>query len=126
MNDNLLETLYNSLNQAIKDECNETITVAFSGGIDSTLVAFIANKYCNIELIAVGVPGSHDLEAAKSAAKLIGMEIKIIEVSENEIQEFCSKSLASFKVPEKIHFAEKLPRTATGKIQRRNVAKFFS
>ena len=48
------------------------------------------------------------------------------EVSENEIQEFCSKSLASFKVPEKIHFAEKLPRTATGKIQRRNVAKFFS
>jgi len=72
MDDNRLETLYNSLNQAIKDECNETITVAFSGGIDSTLVAFIANKYCNIELIAVGVPGSHDLEAAKSAAKLIG------------------------------------------------------
>ena len=85
MNDNRLETLYNSLNQAIKDECNETITVAFSGGIDSTLVAFIANKYCNVELIAVGVPGSHDLEAAKSAAKLIGMNIKIIEVNENEM-----------------------------------------
>ena len=85
MDDNRLETLYNSFNQAIRDECNEAVTVAFSGGIDSTLVAFIANKYCNIELIAVGVPGSHDLEAAKSAAKLIGMEIKIIEVSENEM-----------------------------------------
>ena len=85
MDDNRLETLYNSFNQAIRDECNEAVTVAFSGGIDSTLVAFIANKYCNIELIAVGVPGSHDLEAAKSAAKLIGMEIKIIEVNENEM-----------------------------------------
>ena len=85
MDDARLETLYNSLNQAIKNECNEAITVAFSGGIDSTLVAFIANKYCNVELIAVGVPGSHDLEAAKSAAKLIGMNIKIIEVNENEM-----------------------------------------
>ena len=47
------------------------------------------------------------------------------EVSEKEIQEFCSKSLTSFKIPEKIFFADELPRTATGKIQRRNVAKFF-
>ncbi|NCG34538.1 MAG: AMP-binding protein [Dehalococcoidales bacterium] len=48
------------------------------------------------------------------------------EVTEKDIQEFCSKSLASFKVPEKIYFTDKLPRTATGKIQRRNVAKFFN
>tara|TARA_B100000579_G_scaffold438003_1_gene470750 strand:+ start:2541 stop:4034 length:1494 start_codon:yes stop_codon:yes gene_type:complete len=48
------------------------------------------------------------------------------EVTEKEIQEFCSKSIASFKIPEKIHFAEELPRTATGKIQRRNVAKHFA
>jgi len=47
------------------------------------------------------------------------------EVSEKEIQQFCSKSLTSFKIPEKIFFADELPRTATGKIQRRNVAKFF-
>ena len=48
------------------------------------------------------------------------------DVSSKEIQDFCSKSLANFKIPEKIHFADKLPRTATGKIQRRNVAKFFA
>ena len=48
------------------------------------------------------------------------------EVTEKDIQEFCSKSLASFKIPEKIYFTDKLPRTATGKIQRRNVAKFFN
>ena len=85
MNDDRLETLYKNLNQAIKDECNESVTVAFSGGIDSTLVAFIANKYCDVELIAVGVTGSHDLDAAKSAAKLIGMRLKIIEINENEM-----------------------------------------
>ena len=31
-----------------------------------------------------------------------------------------------FKVPEKINFTDKLPRTATGKIQRRIVAKHFN
>ena len=47
------------------------------------------------------------------------------EVSEEEIKEFCSKSLTGFKIPEKIFFTDELPRTATGKIQRRNVAKVF-
>jgi len=85
MNDSRLETLYKNLENTIKSECKEPITVAFSGGIDSTLVAFIAQKYCNVELIAVGIPNSHDLEAAKTAAKLIGMKVRTIEVDENEM-----------------------------------------
>ena len=40
----------------------------------------------------------------------------------------CSDYDKEINYPEskKIYFAEKLPRTATGKIQRRNVAKFFA
>ncbi len=85
MNDNRLKTLYENLDHTIRSECKGPITVAFSGGIDSTLVAFIAQKYCEVELIAVGVPDSHDLEAARTAAKLIGMKIRTIEVDENEM-----------------------------------------
>ena len=85
MNDSRLETLYKSLEHTIKSECKEPITIAFSGGIDSTLVAFIAQKYCDVELISVGVPDSHDLEAARTAAKLIGMKVRTIEVEENEM-----------------------------------------
>ena len=32
MDDNRLETLYNSLNQAIKDECNDTIVLIRQSG----------------------------------------------------------------------------------------------
>ena len=42
-----------------------------------------------------------------------------------EIQAFCAKRLADFKVPKVIHIADAVPRTATGKIQRRHVAAHF-
>ena len=41
------------------------------------------------------------------------------------LAEFVSTRLAKFKVPHVIHIAEALPRTATGKIQRRFVAEHF-
>jgi long-chain acyl-CoA synthetase len=40
-------------------------------------------------------------------------------VSENELADHCRKSLANFKVPRKFHFADDLPRGATGKILKR-------
>ena len=42
-----------------------------------------------------------------------------------EIQAHCLKRLADFKVPKVIHITEVVPRTATGKIQRRHVAAHF-
>jgi acyl-CoA synthetase (AMP-forming)/AMP-acid ligase II len=42
-----------------------------------------------------------------------------------EIQAFCLQRLADFKVPKVIHITEAVPRTATGKIQRRHVAAHF-
>ena len=63
MQDRRLEILSDSIETAVKQACTENITVSYSGGIDSTLVAFLANKYSNVELIAVGTPKSYDLEA---------------------------------------------------------------
>jgi len=42
-----------------------------------------------------------------------------------EIQAFCNSRLADFKVPKVIHITDAVPRTATGKIQRRHVAAHF-
>jgi oxalate---CoA ligase len=45
--------------------------------------------------------------------------------TESEIVAFCRQRLADFKVPKRIHITDSLPRTATGKIQRRHVATHF-
>ena len=43
----------------------------------------------------------------------------------DSLRKHCAKVLADFKVPDTIHIAADLPRTATGKIQRRHVAAVF-
>ena len=47
------------------------------------------------------------------------------DCEQKDIQDFCRERLADFKVPDVIYFADELPRTATGKIQRRHVATAF-
>jgi acyl-CoA synthetase (AMP-forming)/AMP-acid ligase II len=42
------------------------------------------------------------------------------------IRSFCGEHLASFKVPDVVYIADSLPRTATGKIQRRHVSAAFA
>lgn len=48
-----------------------------------------------------------------------------VNLEEAEISQYCKKNLASFKVPKKVFITDSLPKTATGKIQRRIVAEHF-
>jgi oxalate---CoA ligase len=47
------------------------------------------------------------------------------EVGEKELIAFCRQRLADFKLPRRIYIVDEIPRTATGKIQRRSVAASF-
>ena len=75
----------NALEKAVRRDCSSNVTVSFSGGIDSTLVAYLAKKHTDVELIAVGIEDSHDIEAAKSAAKLIDSDLSIITMNGDDI-----------------------------------------
>ena len=61
----------------------EGLAVAFSGGVDSALVA----SALDAPLYVVGFEGSHDIEAARSAADLMGRELTVVEVSLREIED---------------------------------------
>jgi acyl-CoA synthetase (AMP-forming)/AMP-acid ligase II len=47
-------------------------------------------------------------------------------LSETELLEFCRSRLAHFKCPRAIEFVESLPKTATGKILKKNLRKKYS
>jgi asparagine synthase (glutamine-hydrolysing) len=55
--------------------------VALSGGVDSTLVAHLAEREC----VAVGLAGSHDLKQARIAAESLGLACTYVTITEAEI-----------------------------------------
>ena len=75
---------------------------------------------CVSEAVAFGVP--HSVHGEEPVAAVVLKN----DISERELINFCKEKIAAFKVPRKIHIVESIPRTATGKIQRRIVAEVIT
>ena len=50
----------------------------------------------------------------------------LTSATESDLLAYCKDHLAAYKCPKQIHITDAIPRTATGKIQRRVVAEAFS
>lgn len=62
------------------------VAVAFSGGIDSGMVAALASRYARgVRLYTVGTPGSHDMETALATAPLLGIDIETVEIRDSDV-----------------------------------------
>lgn len=75
---------------------------------------------CVAEAVAFGMP--HPTWGEEVAVAVVLKEPQ----SEAVLIEHCRQRLADFKVPKKVLIVDKIPRTATGKIQRRAVAAALS
>ncbi|WP_276272152.1 asparagine synthase C-terminal domain-containing protein [Haloarcula litorea] len=58
------------------------LAVAFSGGVDSAILA----ARLDAPLYVAGFPDSHDVEAARSAADLLGRELRVVELTHDAIE----------------------------------------
>ncbi len=84
--------------------------------IDEALEAHPAVR----EAVSFGVP--HPTWGEQVAAAVVVSE----PVTEKELLSFCRGRLADFKVPSRLYFVDAIPKTPTGKIQRRFVAEQFT
>lgn len=84
----------------------EDCAIGFSGGLDSGILAYLIE---NSTLYTLGIKNSKDVIRAKDAAKILGRELEIIEIGEEDVlyaakfllQEFGEMSIVelSFEIP---------------------------
>lgn len=85
LEEELRDALYNAIRQAVPEKI---IAVAFSGGVDSSLLA----KICvdlgkQVTLLTVGFAGSHDIGFSKKIAAKLGLEHKVVEIDSRQFEQ---------------------------------------
>ncbi len=73
-----------------------------------------------LEAVSFGVP---DVTWGEEVAAAVVLQANATEA---DLVRHCRERIADFKCPKTIHIVDSIPRTATGKIQRRQVAATFS
>lgn len=88
-----LDTLHDQIKNAISLVVSDKkIGVAFSGGVDSTLIAVLCNKMnYDITLLTIGFENSHDINFAKQVNEFLKMPHKILEINPKEFDSVSKK-----------------------------------
>ena len=88
----------------------ERVALGFSGGLDSSLLAYITNA-CGVEvdLISVGVKGSREIEDAVEAAESLGLPYYAQLYGEDEVEETLDAALLYVEEPDQLKVEIAMP-----------------
>ncbi len=78
-------TLFDAMERAVKKRSYKPCAIAFSGGLDSSLIAALCPE---AELYSVGIKGSHDIAQTRKAAHELGLtdKLHLHELSIEEVE----------------------------------------
>ena len=89
MNKQLLSEMENAVKETISDK---KIGVAFSGGVDSTLLAkLVKDMGYDVHLLTIGFQDSHDINFAKEVNQLLNLPHSISEINPEKFKEVSQK-----------------------------------
>jgi len=89
MNEQLLTEMQNAVKDTVSDK---KIGVAFSGGVDSTLLAKIVKDLgYEVHLLTIGFHDSHDINFAKEVNQILNFSHSISEIDPGKFKEITEK-----------------------------------
>lgn len=96
MDELILEKLSKTISDSVRERAGrENVSVMFSGGLDSTLVAFLAKRFNpKTKLYTIGTNDSQDVEWARKVSEEIDGELRVKILSEEEVLSAYSETKA--------------------------------
>jgi len=89
MNKQLLDEMQNAVKETVSDK---KVGVAFSGGVDSTLLAkLVKDMGHDIHLLTIGFQDSHDINFAKEVNQILNFPHSISEIDPEKFKEVSDK-----------------------------------
>ena len=110
--ENAAKKLFELLSMSMKNNLNkiDKCAIAFSGGLDSVLVSFLAKQYLqNVQLIHVSLSNNPEIEIAKEVAQILDLPINIYEYEKSDVQETVYKVLKIIEDPDPIKVSIGIP-----------------
>jgi asparagine synthase (glutamine-hydrolysing) len=99
------ETLQELLEQAVRVRVSgvKDVAVAFSGGLDSSVVAFLAKKWSvNVQLIHASLENQPETEAAMDAAEKLDLPLQVHLFKESDVETVLPKVVDNIEEPDPI------------------------
>jgi asparagine synthase (glutamine-hydrolysing) len=99
------ETLQKLLEQSVRKRVSGTkaIAVAFSGGLDSSVVAFLAKKcQANVHLVHVSLENQPETEEAKRAADELKLPIQVYLFREADVEKVVARVVELIEEPDPV------------------------
>jgi len=105
----VLRGLENVLDYAVKLRSAQRTGILFSGGLDSTLIAYLASRHSEIVLYTAGTEDSPDLEWARKVADHFGWELRERVFTLDDVREAVKRVVFAIEEPSPMNLAIGLP-----------------
>jgi len=110
-NENIKYRLKNTLEETVKrlvSKHKET-PIAFSGGLDSSILAFLSSKYTKPVLFCVGFKDSYDINNSQKCSKLLMLETHIVCLNSVDLEQYLYKTIELIDTDNKLVLDLTLP-----------------
>jgi asparagine synthase (glutamine-hydrolysing) len=103
-----VKMLYEALEQSIRKRYYKPCAIAFSGGLDSSILAAMCK---DAKLYSVGMAGSHDIKQTRSAAQLLGLpdNLHLHEITMGELESAIPNVVKAIESPDPLMVSIALP-----------------
>jgi asparagine synthase (glutamine-hydrolysing) len=88
------------------------VSIPFSGGLDSSVVAFLAAQRTNVRLLVASVRGGHDLANAEEAANLLALPLEVVDLTPALVRALLPLLLRHVRPPSPLIVSFELPLLA--------------